>query len=100
MRLTPQQIDTIQATVRQALGPKAVVSVFGSRLDDSRRGGDVDLLIEAEILPDSLQRARLKIQLEGTLQLPVDVVTASFDHPSVFARMVRAQAVTLGRSQS
>ena len=49
MRLTPAQIDTIQSTVHAVLGDGAVVSLFGSRLDDSRRGGDVDLLIEAQV---------------------------------------------------
>ena len=46
MRLTPTQIDTIQSTVQAVLGEGAVVSLFGSRLDDGRKGGDVDLLIE------------------------------------------------------
>jgi hypothetical protein len=39
MRLTPAQIDTIQSTVHAVLGEGARVSLFGSRLDDSRRGG-------------------------------------------------------------
>ncbi len=95
MRLTPEQIDTIQSTVVQTLGEGAVVSIFGSRLDDSRRGGDVDLLIEAEQEPGLLQRASIKNRLENRLQLPVDVVTASFDQPSPFARMAKAQAVPL-----
>jgi len=95
MRLTPAQIDTIQSTVQTVLGERAVVSVFGSRLDDCRKGGDVDLLIEAEHEPGLLQRASIKNQLENRLHLPVDVVTASFDKPSTFARMARAQAVLL-----
>ena len=95
MRLTQQQIDTIKATVQQTLGEGAVVSVFGSRLDDQRRGGDVDLLIEAEQEPGLLQRARIKNQLESMLQLPVDIVAASFTRPSAFARMAKAQALSL-----
>ena len=95
MRLTPQQIDTIKTTVQQTLGEGAVVSLFGSRLDDQRRGGDVDLLVEAEQEPGLLQRARIKHQLEDSLHLPVDIVAASFAHPSAFARMARAQAVVL-----
>ena len=95
MRLTPVQIDTIQTTVQRVLGGGAVVSLFGSRLDDGRKGGDVDLLIEAEQEPGLLERANIKNQLEDRLHLPVDVVTASFDKPSAFARMARAQAVSL-----
>ena len=95
MRLTSAQIDTIQSTVQAVLGEGAVVSLFGSRLDDGRKGGDVDLLIEANREPGLLERASIKNQLEDRLHLPVDIVTASFDKPSAFARMARAQAVSL-----
>jgi predicted nucleotidyltransferase len=95
MRLTPAQIDTIQSTVHAVLGDGAVVSLFGSRLDDSRRGGDVDLLIEAQPEPLLLDRARIKNRLEMQLQLPVDIVTASPQHASAFARMARSQAQVL-----
>ena len=95
MRLTPAQIDTIQSTVYAVLGEGAVVSLFGSRLDDSRRGGDVDLLIEAQPEPVLLDRARIKNRLEMQLQLPVDIVTASPQHASAFARMARSQAQVL-----
>ena len=95
MRLTPSQIQTICTTAPPTLGEGVKVSLFGSRLDDDRKGGDVDLLIEAQQEPDLLGRALLKNRLEDRLQLPVDVVTASFDKPSAFARMARAQSVTL-----
>jgi len=95
MRLTPSQIETICTTARQTLGEGAKVSLFGSRLDDARKGGDVDLLVEARQEPGLLARALLKNRLEERLQLPVDVVTASFDKPSPFARMARAQSVRL-----
>jgi len=95
MRLTPSQIETICTTARQTLGVDATVSLFGSRLDDARKGGDVDLLVEAQQEPGLLERALLKNRLEDLLQLPVDVVTASFDKPSAFARMARAQSVPL-----
>lgn len=46
MRLTPAQIDTIQSTVYAVLGEGAQVTLFGSRVDDSLKGGDVDLMVE------------------------------------------------------
>ncbi len=95
MRLTPAQIDTIQSTVQSVLGEGAVVSLFGSRLDDSRLGGDVDLLIEAQPEPVLLDRARIKNRLELQLQLPVDIVTASPHHASAFARLARSQSQIL-----
>lgn len=46
MRLQPQQIDIIKQLTRDIFGQRAVVRLFGSRLDDAARGGDVDLHID------------------------------------------------------
>lgn len=46
MRLTPEQVKGIRAIVAEQAGDDAIVRLFGSRLDDEARGGDVDLLVE------------------------------------------------------
>jgi len=46
MRLTPEQIAAIKQTAHAVLGEDARVTLFGSRADDNRRGGDIDLLFE------------------------------------------------------
>ena len=46
MRLTPEQIQAIKQTAQAVLGEDARVILFGSRADDTRRGGDIDLLFE------------------------------------------------------
>ena len=46
MRLSNEQIEKIKITALQVAGAQARVRVFGSRLDDSVRGGDLDLLLE------------------------------------------------------
>lgn len=48
MRLTEKQIRIIKEEVQRLFGVGASVWVFGSRVDDTARGGDIDLLIEAD----------------------------------------------------
>ena len=46
MRLTPGQQSAIRSAVAETFGDAANVWLFGSRVDDNKRGGDIDLLIE------------------------------------------------------
>jgi predicted nucleotidyltransferase len=80
MRLSPEQIQLIGQTVAELAGADASVRLFGSRLDDSARGGDIDLLLE---LPHPVEHpallaagvaARLERELGGRR---VDVVVSA-----------------------
>ena len=46
MRLTNNQIQLIRRIACQVAGDLCRVWVFGSRLNDTMRGGDIDLLLE------------------------------------------------------
>ncbi len=46
MRLSDQQCSIIRAAVTENFGAEADVWLFGSRVDDAARGGDIDLYIE------------------------------------------------------
>ncbi|MDN5870644.1 MAG: nucleotidyltransferase domain-containing protein [Nitrococcus sp.] len=61
MRLTQWQAMTIRRGVRRVFGAQASVWLFGSRVDDQCRGGDIDLYIEAPCEPDQI------LYLEGQL---------------------------------
>lgn len=77
MRLTPQQSAAIRRVVRDTAGPDARVRLFGSRLDDGARGGDVDLLVELDEPVDgpALLSARLATRVSREMHgRRVDVV--------------------------
>jgi predicted nucleotidyltransferase len=48
MRLTSAQINTIKSTTTDVLGEGAQITLFGSRVHDDQKGGDVDLMIEVQ----------------------------------------------------
>lgn len=67
MRLSPSQVETIKRMVRAACGQRARVRLFGSQVDDRRRGGDIDLLVEVEGGLDLDTELRLQRELSEAL---------------------------------
>lgn len=57
MRLTVEEIAAIKAAAAEVFGPTAVVRLFGSRVDDSLRGGDIDLHLEVDAIDDGRSTA-------------------------------------------
>jgi predicted nucleotidyltransferase len=96
MRLSIEQINTIVSTSRAVAGVGALVWLYGSRLDDTRHGGDIDLLIEPLHPAGLLLRARIKTLLEQKLSLPVDVLVKNpGTQENPFVSIARAQAILL-----
>jgi predicted nucleotidyltransferase len=59
MRLSAAQIETIKQEAERFFGTQAEVWLFGSRVDDMQRGGDVDLYVKSGMRDaDQLARAR------------------------------------------
>ena len=77
MRLTPEQAAIIRSAAAEAFGSDARVWLFGSRVDDNKHGGDIDLLIEARRKPALQQTLRAQALLEQQLGTPVDLITSS-----------------------
>ena len=79
MRLTPDQAHAIRQRIHTHMGQHARIWFFGSRVDDSRRGGDVDLYAEPETAPDLTARLRCKSELADLLDLKVDLIVQQPD---------------------
>ena len=74
MRLCKTDISILHRVVKNHISEPFTLRVFGSRLDDSKRGGDLDLLIETKKPLVALKRADIQIDLEEKMQLPVDII--------------------------
>ncbi len=96
MRLTQPQQTAVYQTIASIIGPDTRVWLFGSRCDDNVRGGDLDLLVENVVLPTILQRARVKLALESTLGMPVDIIGIKRGMPpNAFQRIALATGIPL-----
>lgn len=62
MRLTEEQMEAIRQCAHQIGGELARVRVFGSRLDDSARGGDLDLMNNPAQSPRSCHASCLAVK--------------------------------------
>jgi len=65
MRLSPKQIQRLKEAVIRNFGKDAHIWVFGSRIDDQRRGGDYDFYLETpKSDPDEIIADKLKLLAE------------------------------------
>ncbi len=76
MRLSKKEIKIIKDKTENIFG-KSKVILFGSRIDNNKKGGDIDLyIIPQEQNNLFVKKLRLKSLLENVLFKPVDVVVS------------------------
>ena len=105
MRLTSAEVADISAAARAALPPGTRVALFGSRTDDSRRGGDIDLLVEtaaAQSVADTVyQQIQLLAELYWRLgERKIDLLTTTLGQPDQRPVVINARrdAIELART--
>lgn len=83
MRLTEQQHTVIRSLVTEVFGARAEVWLFGSRVDDNKRGGDIDLLIETDQVDvNALTRAEISFLTKLQMKLGEQKIDVLLDYPS------------------
>lgn len=98
MRLTQQQTDCIRNALHRHFGLKAEVWLFGSRVDDRARGGDIDLLILPETDTEAPfdRKVRFLVELEQTLgERRIDVVIEHPEDPRPIVSIAHQRGVKL-----
>ena len=96
MRLTADERAEIKQQVSRVFGEGSRVFIFGSRVDDAKKGGDIDLFIEPQHVS---HEAAQKITLITKLQLvlgdqKIDVVVAR-DRDRLIEQEARKNGVLL-----
>ena len=94
MRLKPSEIESIKKIASKTFGNGTKVILFGSRVNDSLKGGDIDLYIEpAE--QKNLSEKKIDFLVKLKLQIgdqKIDVVIAK-DH----SRLIEKEALNTGQ---
>jgi len=83
MRLTPFEIETLKQAAHDCFDAGAVVRLFGSRLDDQRKGGDIDVLIDTALEnPDQIARAHSLFLARVYARMGEQKVDVLIDYPT------------------
>ena len=96
MRLNARAQEIIRDAVQDIFGPDAEVYVFGSRVDDTARGGDIDLLVKVPASMEDKHRKALTLTARLQMRLgdqPIDVLVVD---PETAPGPVHAEALRTG----
>lgn len=95
MRLSCDQAAFAVDLVHRYLGEGARVWLFGSRVDDNARGGDIDLYVETPIAETTIPAARCRGALEDLFDIKVDLVVNDLRRVKPIYAIARREGVEL-----
>lgn len=92
MRLTAFEVDAIKESALDVFGSGVEVVLFGSRMDDAKKGGDIDLYIRTQACNDFSHKIKFLVALEQKIgEQKIDVVMATDAN-----RPIEQQAMSTG----
>ena len=95
MRLSSEQISFLKQHIQARL-PSADVRLFGSRVDDAKHGGDIDILVIGDRRLSVLDRVQVKADFHRAFGMrKIDIASFSRAEPSAFRDAVLQDAVSL-----
>ena len=95
MRLNPHEITTIKSVIKKHLG-EVEIYLFGSRVDDNARGGDIDMLVIGSHQYDIQKIVYAKIELKEMLgDQKIDLLYQQKNQMTPFAEVARMEGIML-----
>jgi len=90
MRIQPEEQAAIISTIT-SFDKASEIYLFGSRLDDTKRGGDIDILVKSDIICRSML-PRIEDELFRKMdEQKIDFVLTLKNDLSSFSRMILAK---------
>jgi predicted nucleotidyltransferase len=97
MRIKKEDIVQIKNIAKTYFGEDAKVYLFGSRTNDQKRGGDIDLYIETGLKKNIIER---RIKMQGNLQQilgeqKIDIVVNNFRSDKFIYHVAKQEGISL-----
>ncbi len=95
MRISHKQTDFLRDSIHQYL-PDATVCLFGSRTDDDRKGGDIDIMVIGERKLSAQEKRNVKIEFYKQFgEQKIDIVSFNASDSSSFKKLALWESVEL-----
>ena len=93
MRITQAEKKTICDAIH-GFDPEARIFLFGSRADDAKRGGDIDIIVLSKTLSPA-HKLKIKASIFGTLdEQKIDIVISN-NQTDAFVKLILRDAIPL-----
>jgi len=94
MRITEHERSAIVDAVKN-VDPDAEIWLFGSRADDGKKGGDIDIAIRSEKIKNVMQKIQVRRFICDRIgEQKIDIVTTNSGKEAIF-RLAVAEGVRL-----
>jgi len=97
MRIKKEDVEKIKNAAIECFAKDAEVYLFGSRIENNKRGGDIDIYIETAVTDNILKR---KLKMLGMLQSnlgeqKIDIVVNNFISDIYIYKVARNEGIRL-----
>ncbi|MCF6269723.1 MAG: nucleotidyltransferase domain-containing protein [Melioribacteraceae bacterium] len=97
MRIKEEYIDVIKQLSEKYFGKDSKTYLFGSRSDDTKKGGDIDLYIETSISEKIFERkVKMLVELQKLIgEQKIDLVINNFSYNKIIYQVARHEGILL-----
>lgn len=96
MRLETRIINTIKSAVKNSFG-NVDIYLFGSRVDDTKKGGDIDIAIDSDLSRVEFRKLKAKLLanlIYANFDMKIDIVNYNTTDP-LLHQQINATSVRL-----
>ncbi|MBU0700764.1 nucleotidyltransferase domain-containing protein [bacterium] len=95
MRMLHEQVDILKKEITAIL-PDAIVYLFGSRVDDNKKGGDIDIMILSNRKINWKEKAIIRWHYFGKFgEQKLDIISFTFKEETIFKQIVLQEGIRL-----